>query len=97
MNSKLEKLFQTYELSEKDIHDFLQIYRLLPGYKKTRAVENFTKIMLSVETLREDLYQEHEILFWNTLGRIEEKLKKIKKDLVTQVTKEEISDLRSMF
>ena len=63
MNSKLEKLFQTYELSEKDQYDFLQIYNLLPGHKKIHAVENFSKIMLSVEMLREDLYLEYEILF----------------------------------
>lgn len=63
MNLQLERLFEKYELPDKDRHDFLQIYNLLPNYKKTRAIENFEKIMLSVENLREELYIEHEILF----------------------------------
>lgn len=81
MNSQLEKLFQTYNLSEKDKYEFRQIYDLLPAYKKVRAVENFVTIMLSVEWLREKLYVEHEILFWDTLEKIETKLNILKKDL----------------
>ncbi len=96
MNSRLEKLFHTYEVSEKDRHDFLQIYDLLPGYKKTRVVDNFPKIMLSIENLREELYIEHEILFWNTLERIEEKLKEIRKNLSNDTTNVQTSGMQSM-
>ena len=88
MNFQLERLFTQYKLSEKDQHDFRQIYNLLPGYKKTRVVENFVPIMLSVETLREKLYIEHEILFWDTLEKIEEKLKHIQQDLQNAALKD---------
>ncbi|MDA9129278.1 hypothetical protein N9J72_02270 [Candidatus Gracilibacteria bacterium] len=81
MNFQLEKLFQSYNLTKKDQHDFRQIYNLLPPHKKVRAVENFVSIMLSIESLREKLYIEHEILFGDTLDSIESKLKVLKQDL----------------
>ena len=81
MNTKLQKLFHQYDLSEKDRSDFLQIYNLLPWHKKIRAVERFEEIINQIDSLREDLYVEHEILFGSTLNRIETKLKKIQEEV----------------
>lgn len=48
MNTQLEKLFEINDFSAKDRHDFMQIYSLLPDYKKVRVIENFDEIMSSI-------------------------------------------------
>lgn len=63
MNSRLEKLFENYHFSDKDRYEFLQIYDLLSAHKKVKALENFNHIYENMQLLREDLRQQHEILF----------------------------------
>jgi len=91
MNTQLEKLFEKYNFSQKDRYDFLQIYALLPSYKKVKVVEHFDEITTQIHWLRKDLYEEQEILFGETLQHIEEKLSKIIKKRVLSGTKQEIS------
>jgi len=48
MNTQLEKLFEKYNFSQKDRYDFLQIYALLPSYKKVKVVEHFDEITTQI-------------------------------------------------
>jgi hypothetical protein len=63
MNTKLEKLFEIYQFSDKERYEFMQIYNLLPAHKKVTALENFDRIYENMQMLREDLRQQHEVLF----------------------------------
>lgn len=63
MNLQLEKLFDSYNFSLKDRHEFLQIFSLLPSNKKVTALENFPKIAAEIGLLREDLVFQQEVLF----------------------------------
>lgn len=48
MNTQLEKLFKRHDFSQKDRYDFMQIYSLLPNFKKVRVVENFEEIVTNI-------------------------------------------------
>jgi len=96
MNTKLKILFEQYEFSRRDIHDFMQVYNLLPDYKKVKAIENFESIAASIGWLREDMLLEQEILFGQTLKNIEEKLQNTKQARISQDTKWDIAMLKNM-
>ena len=77
MNIKLEKLFEIYQFSPKDRYDFLQIYNLLPDFKKIKVIESFEEIARKLDILRADLHLEQEILFGKALENIESKLESL--------------------
>ena len=74
MNPKLAVLFEKYAFSKKDIYDFMQIYNLMPDYKKVSAIENFETIARSINILQEQVTKEHEILFGKTLENIQTRI-----------------------
>lgn len=96
MNTKLEKLFVLNDFSVKDRHDFMQIYSLLPNYKKVRVIENFDEILKRVWDLKSEILMEQEILFWNTLKNIEERLKTMQKDKINMWSRESIALLKNI-
>lgn len=96
MNTQLEKLFALHDFSPKDRYDFLQIYSLLPDFKKSRVVDYFEDIVAELNILKQELHLEQEILFGETLKNIEEKLSSIKKKKVLSSSKQEISLLKNM-
>lgn len=94
MNTRLELLFEKHNFSTKDRYDFLQIYELLPAHKRVNLVENFDEIALKINQQRTDLYQEHEILFWESLSKIENKISQISKKRVVSNSRENINLLK---
>ncbi|MCD5375120.1 hypothetical protein LR010_01550 [Candidatus Gracilibacteria bacterium] len=96
MNTKLEKLFVLNDFSVKDRHDFMQIYSLLPNYKKVRVIENFDEILKRVGDLKSEILMEQEILFGNTLKNIEERLKTMQKDKINMGSRESIALLKNI-
>jgi len=95
MNTRLERLFDTYEFSHKDRKDFLSIYNLLPSHKKARAVDNFDSIASELWLLHSKLITEQEILFWKALWNIEEKISAMKRQKMSRVTKQDIAILKN--
>ncbi len=95
MNTQLEKLFLKHSFSRKDRYDFLQIFALLPDYKKVRVVESFDDIVSQLMLLRNEIQLEQEILFWNTLRNIEKKLSNIRKKKILAEARQNISFLKS--
>lgn len=96
MNPKLAALFEKYDFSRKDMYDFIQIYNLLPDYKKVWAIENFESIASNISLLKKELHTEHEILFWNTLKSIEAKILENKKKSLLEKTHAQTQVLKSM-
>lgn len=96
MNTKLKKLLEDNHFSLKDRHDFMQIYNLLPDYKRVRVIENFEQIVSNIWQLKDQMLMEQEILFGKTLKNIEERLKNIQKEKINSRSQEEIAFLKNM-
>jgi len=96
MNTKLQKLFDEYNLSLKDRRDFIQIYTFLSPAKKIGFIENFHEAMREIEILRDELALEQEILFWNTLDSIEKRIQERRQASIYNSTKEQISTLKKV-
>jgi len=94
MNSKLEHLFTKYKFSAKDCYEFLQIYDLLPDYKKVNTVENFQEIANSILKLQIELATEQEIMFGRTIESIEQRILARRKDQLHKNTQEEMRELK---
>ena len=70
MNVFLEKLFEKYSVSEKDIYDIRQIYELLPPDKKQNLLDNFESLVIKLKKIEEEIELEREILFWDIISDI---------------------------
>ena len=82
MNTELKKLCKNQEFSLKDTHDFMQIYNLLPDYKKVRVIENFDEIAANISASQKKFLAEQEILFGKALKNIEERLIEVQKEKI---------------
>lgn len=96
MNPKLKALFEQYTFSQKEIYDFMQIYNLLPDYKKVAAIENFEQIAKSINMLKKEVSSEYEILFWKALDNIQTAILENKKKSLYQNTRWEVQTLKKM-
>jgi len=96
MNTKLQKLFDQYNLSLKDRRDFTQIYTLLSPLKKIGFIENFHEAMIEIEVLRNELATEQEVLFWEALDSIEKRIQQRRQISIHNSTKEQISTLKEV-
>lgn len=97
MNTKLEKLFEIYDFSLKDRVDFLQIYNLLPAFKKVRVIESFEEIASKLQILKQELHTEQEILFGQTLESIASRLETLHKTKILEGSKGQRELLRQSF
>ena len=97
MNIKLEQLFEIYQFSPKDRYDFLQIYNLLPDFKKIKVIESFEEIAKKLDMLRADLHLEQEILFGKTLENIESRLEALERGKVLECSQGQRALLRQSF
>jgi len=95
MNPKLKELFRKYTFSHKDEYDFMQIYNLMPDYKKVRAIENFESIAYNILALKQEVLQEHEILFGKALDNIHSRLLERRKKTLSQKTRSAVTSLKS--
>lgn len=96
MSTRLETLFEQYQFSPKDTYDFMQIYNLLPDYKKVRVMDQFASIADKIYELKYELHSQQEILFGMAIKNIEETLSEVKKGNILSWTKQEISVLKGM-
>ncbi len=71
MNVLLEKLFEQYNISEKDRYEILQIFQILPDEKKQLLLTNFEKLAKSIEKISQDIIIEQEILLDSILPEIQ--------------------------
>jgi len=62
MNTQLQTLFETYNLSEKDRYDIAQIFSLLPSDKQQNLLRNFPTLAARLKQIEESMKQEQEIL-----------------------------------
>ncbi len=84
MNSSLEKLFEKYELLEKDKHEIRQIFSLLNLEKRQRLIDNFDKVFSSVIKLKRTMFIDQNNIYNKTLKNIDKKINNldVKKEFV---------------
>lgn len=65
MNTQLQKLFESSNLSDKDKFEINQIFELLPLDKKQNILNNFHVLTFRIEQMQKQALIEQEILLWN--------------------------------
>jgi len=78
MNTVLLKLFEQYELPEKDRYEISQVYNFLPEEKKQRLLRNFKIFIQKINKFREQLQKEKEILVGKTIEEIRIMIEQVK-------------------
>jgi hypothetical protein len=64
MNTRLELLFQKYNVSEKDKYEINQIFWLLPPDKQQNILKNFEIMIFRFEQIHKEVNLERRILIW---------------------------------
>jgi hypothetical protein len=67
----LERLFEKYQISEKDSYDIRQIYHLLSEDKQNNLILNFSTLVEKLEVIKYDEHLEQGILIGDALTEIE--------------------------
>ncbi len=62
MNVLLEKLFEKYDISEKDRYEILQMFQIMSDHKKARLLNNFETLAKKIEKISSDIVIEQGIL-----------------------------------
>lgn len=71
MNTRLEKLFEIYNISEKDKYEINQIFWLLPTNKQQNLLSNFNAFAIRLEQINKEINLERRILIWDLFQDIE--------------------------
>lgn len=94
MNVYLEKLFKKHKLSEKNIYEIRQIYSLLPTKKQKNLINNFERLVESIQIIEWQINTEREILIWDALTNVRNVIIKVRKEKSLKQTKWEIDFLK---
>ena len=70
MNTQLKKLFEKYNLREKDKFEINQIFWLLPLDKQKNILENFDILAFKLEQQYKEIELERRILIWDVFNDI---------------------------
>ncbi len=71
MNTRLEKLFEIYNISEKDKYEINQIFWLLPMRKQQNLLNNFNTFASRLEQINNEINLERRILIGDLFQDIE--------------------------
>ena len=81
MNTKLEKLFEKYNFSQKDRFEISQIFFLLTEERKQNLLKNFDEFALSINKINSDIDTEKDILIWSAVEKIKNSILEYYSDL----------------
>jgi hypothetical protein len=70
MNTYLVKLFDKYNISDRNRYEILQIFSLLPLDKKQNLLNNFWTLAVKINKIEEEINTEKEILIWVAIKKI---------------------------
>ena len=65
MNTQLDKLYEIYNISEKNRYEINQIFWLLPPEKKQKLLRNFVNLSYRLEQIHKEIDLERRILVWD--------------------------------
>jgi len=75
MNTQLQKLFDKYEISDKDCYEINQIFQIVDDEKKHKILANFELLAKKIKKIEEEIILEQSILLDNILPDIKALLK----------------------
>jgi hypothetical protein len=70
MNTYLIKLFEKYNISDKNRYEILQIFSLLPNIKQINLLNNFETLALKLKKIEDEINIEKEVLVWKAVERV---------------------------
>ena len=94
MNTKLEKLFEKYNFSQKDRFEISQIFFLLTEESKQNLLKNFDEFALSINKINSDIDTEKDILIWSAVEKIKNSILEERKNKIDENIKDEINSLK---
>ena len=94
MNTKLEKLFEKYNFSQKDRFEISQIFFLLTEERKQNLLKNFDEFALSINKINSDIDTEKDILIWSAVEKIKNYILEERKNKIDENIKDEINSLK---
>ena len=94
MNTKLEKLFEKYNFSQKDRFEISQIFFLLTEERKQNLLKNFDEFALSINKINSDIDTEKDILIWSAVDKIKNSILEERKNKIDENIKDEINSLK---
>jgi hypothetical protein len=62
MNTYLKTLFEKYRVSDRNRHEILQIWTLLPDEKRKNLLNNFEVLIIRLTKIEEEVRVEREVL-----------------------------------
>ena len=74
MNTRLQKLFEDYDISEKDCYEIKQIFQIVTNEKKQKILSGFDVLAQKIKNIGEEISLEQEILLNNILPDIKKLL-----------------------
>jgi len=91
MNTRLELLFERYNLSDKNRYEINQFFFLLPDNKKQNLLNNFERLAFRLFQIEDEINEERNILIWNEVKYIEDliinwRINKQKEELRKELT-----------
>jgi hypothetical protein len=96
MNTRLEKLFEKYNIWDKDRYEISQFYWLLPDMKKQNLLNNFEYLASKIYSIEYDINSEREILMWNTIDNIRKTIEIVKKEKLGKNVGNELDYLKNI-
>ena len=94
MNTKLEKLLEKYNFSQKDRFEISQIFFLLTEERKQNLLKNFDEFALSINKINSDIDTEKDILIWSAVEKIKNSILEERKNKIDENIKDEINSLK---
>ncbi|ATU05846.1 hypothetical protein BKN14_05450 [Candidatus Gracilibacteria bacterium HOT-871] len=94
MNTKLEKLFEKYNFSQKDRFEISQIFFLLTEERKQNLLKNFDEFALSINKINSDIDTEKDILIGSAVEKIKNSILEERKNKIDENIKDEINSLK---
>ena len=94
MNTRIETLFEKYNLSAKNRYEIEQMYWLLPDFKKKSLINNFEVFLSKFNYIEDSIQKEKEILLWKSVDKIRDSILLKRKEKIDEKIKDEINLLK---
>ncbi len=94
MNTRIETLFEKYNLSAKNRYEIEQMYWLLPDFKKKSLINNFEVFLSKFNYIEDSIQKEKEILLWESVDKIRDSILQKRKEKIDEKIKDEINLLK---
>lgn len=94
MNTKLESLFEKYNISEKNRFEIRNFYMFLDEWKKHNLLNNFELLATRLKKIETDIQTEKDILIWQAVDRVKNYIIEKRKNNINSDIKKDIDLLK---